>query len=349
MSKKYKVIDLFCWIWWFSKWFLYEWFDIVAGIDVRDVALETFKTSHKKTEAILADLTSIEENFWVKYKWVNVIIAWPPCQGFSMSWKREIWDRRNSLFCEVIRAAKIISPDVVIIENVVWLLSMKNEEWILIKNIISEELWKLWYITQYQILDASDYWVPQKRKRVIFVWTKNLWYNYPKKNKEYITVWDALWNIPDSWNNEYKKPINEFQELMSKYNSDNKIENHEKIDHNQLVIQRMKSVPQWGNRKDIPLELWQWWWTHSNNYRRLNELQPSITLKHATKSMIIHPRYDRWLTPREVARLQSFSDDFVLKWTKFEQHQQLANAVPPLLGKAIANSVKFYLDNYKNE
>jgi len=111
----------------------------------------------------------------------------------------------------------------------------------------------------------------------------------------------------------------------------------------------MTAIPQWGNRQDIPIELWQGGGKHSNNYRRLDEKKPSITLKHATKSMIVHPRYNRWLTPREVARLQSFSDDFILKGSKFEQHQQLANAVPPLLWKAIAKSVKLYLNNYKNE
>ncbi len=345
----YKVLDLFCWIWWFSRWFSYEWFKIVAWIDFRDIALQTFKTLHKESESVLEDLTNLWENYWEQYKGIDVIIAWPPCQGFSMAWKREIWDNRNTLFWEVIKAAKVISPQVVVIENVVGLVSMRNKDNKLIKDIIEEELLKLWYKTQYKILDASEYWVPQKRKRVIFVWTKKEGFKYPQKSKKIVSVGDALSNIPDSWRKKYLKPKNDFQKLMAKDNKENIIYNHDIIEHKELIVKRMASVPQWWNWKDIPIALWQWWWKHSNNYRRLDYSHPSITLKHATKSMIIHPIYNRWITPREVARLQSFSDDCVLKWTKFQQHQQLANAVPPLLWKAIAKSVKLYLNKQKNE
>lgn len=345
----YKVIDLFCWVGGFSKWFMYEDFDVVLWVDKWDVALETFETSHKNTLTKLADLTEIPNSFWEKYVWINVIIAWPPCQGFSMAWKRQSWDVRNSLFWEVIRASKIIGPDVVIIENVVGLLSMKDKNWNFVKDIIKKELSALWYIVQYKVLDASNYWVPQKRKRVIFVGTRNEWYSYPTEDDSVVTVWDALSNIPDSWEDTYLEVKNEFQALMSKYTADNTIYNHDAIKHKSLIVERMSHVPQWWNWKDIPKKLWQWWWVHSNNYRRLDSNQPSITLKHATKSMIIHPTYNRCLTPREVARLQSFSDDFVLKWSKFEQHQQLANAVPPLLWKAIAKSVKLYLNQNVND
>lgn len=343
----YKVLDLFCWIWWFSKWFDYEWFEIVAWIDFWDIAIETYKTVHPKSEAILADLTVLPDDFFEKYKWIDVIIAWPPCQWFSMAWKREIWDSRNALFWQVIRAAKIIKPEVVVIENVVWLLSMVNEEWKLIKDIIVEELSNLWYNVQYQIVDASEHNVPQKRKRVIFVWTKSPWFEYPKISKNIVTVKDALSNIPDGWAEFYYDPKNDFQKLMAQDNPLKLIYNHPQVKHNELITKRMASVPQWWNRKDIPIELWQWWWTHSNNYRRLDETKPSITLKHATKSMIIHPWYNRCLTPREVARLQSFSDGTNLSWTKFEQHQQLANAVPPLLWRDIAKAVKVYLNSKK--
>ena len=91
--------------------------------------------------------------------------------------------------------------------------------------------------------------------------------------------------------------------------------------------------------QNIPVELGTGGGVHSNAYKRLDSQKPSITIKHAAKAMIIHPFRNRILTVRECARLQSFNDNFVLTGSNSEQHQQLANAVPPLLGKAIAEEI----------
>ena len=117
------------------------------------------------------------------------------------------------------------------------------------------------------------------------------------------------------------------------------IHNHEAMSHNNEVLRRIRHVPPGGNWKDIPKEYYNVGGEHSNNYRRLDPDRPSVTIKHASKSMIIHPEFDRVITAREVARLQSFPDSFVICGTKFEQHQQLANAVPPLLAQSIGERV----------
>jgi DNA (cytosine-5)-methyltransferase 1 len=344
--KKYRILDCFCWIWWFSKWFMDEWFEIEYWIDIWDTALKTYKSFHPWIKTLCKDITKVKDSYFKSLeKDIDIIIWWPPCQGFSMSWQRKENDIRNILFKEMVRATKLIQPKVVIVENVVWLLSMKDENWKLYKDIIIEDFNNIWYQVRYKILTASDYWVPQERKRVIFVISKNIEeYEYPKHSINKVTVWDALSNIPDSWKEKYLKEKNDFQKLMSKNNISKKIYNHPNVSHKELISTRMSHVPQWGNWKDIPMELWQWWWTHSNNYKRLDENKPSITIKHATKSMIIHPWYNRCLTPREVARLQSFPDDLILYWAKFEQHQQLANAVPPILSLYIAKSIKIFLN-----
>jgi len=142
-------------------------------------------------------------------------------------------------------------------------------------------------------------------------------------------------NIPEEGNT-YIEPQNKYQEIMA---GKNIISNHEPVVHDEKVIERMATIPQGGNWQDIPKELGQGGGQHSNNYRRLKEDEPSITIKHVSKSMIIHPTYNRTPTVREVARLQSFGDDFEITGTRYDQYQQLANAVPPLLAKAIAHSV----------
>ena len=121
--------------------------------------------------------------------------------------------------------------------------------------------------------------------------------------------------------------------------------NHVTYSLSSLDLKMVESIPQGGNWKNVPSEYYQVKGEHSNNYRRLDPNKPSITIKHATKSMIIHPIFNRVVTAREVARLQSFGDDFILEGNVSEQQQQLANAVPVLLGEAIAKEIKEALNN----
>ena len=336
--EKIGVLDLFCGIGAFSKGFEMAGFDIVAGVDSWDVALETFKNNHD-SEAVLMDLTRADDDFFRKYEeMVDVIIAGPPCQGFSMCGQRKTSDKRNRLFEEVVRAVKIIKPSVVVIENVVGLLSMTNTDGKDVKEVIYESFNQLGYEVKHEILDASMYGVPQKRKRVIFLISENGDIDFPSPYEYVVSVGDGLSNIPDVDEEYYHSTTNAYQELMSY--RENVIYNHEAIRHNRMVLERIRHVPQGGNWQDIPPELYNVGGMHSNNYRRLDPNKPSITLKHAAKSMIIHPVYDRVVTAREVARLQSIPDSFKIMGNKSEQHQQLANAVPPLLGYAIAGEIR---------
>ena len=338
MRKKPTVIDLFCGIGGFSKGFEMAGFDVLFGIDIWDIAIDTFQQNHKNTEGILADLTELDDDFFKQYtNKVDVIIAGPPCQGFSMCGKREVGDKRNELFQEVVRAVKLINPKVVIIENVVGLLSMKNVDGEDVKSLIVSELEKLGYETNYKILDASEHGVPQKRKRVIFIGSRIGDIGFPKPKDKKVTVMEALSNIPDTDYEYYDKPTNSFQELMA--DGENKIYNHDSMKHNEKVLRRIENVPQGGNWQDIPPEIYDVGGTHSNNYRRLHPNKPSITIKHAIKSMIIHPTFNRVITAREAARLQSIPDSFIIQGNKTAQHQQLANAVPPLLGYEIGKQI----------
>jgi DNA (cytosine-5)-methyltransferase 1 len=347
--KKYKIIDLFCGIGGFSYGFeMTKRFEVVVAADIWNVALDTFKLNHtsENIDIIQCDLTQTPNDFWKKYNGlIDVIIAGPPCQGFSMSGKREIGDKRNSLFEEVIRVTSITNPKFVVVENVVGLLSMTDGNGQLIKDLIVEEFNKIGYKVEYKVLTAADYGVPQMRKRVIFVATKNLNFSYPKpilSSDKYITVGDALGNI-DPVGDKYFKAKTDYQQLMK--GSSDIIQNHEKRISKDFVVERMKHIPQGGNWRNIPKELGTGGGVHSNAYKRLDPNKPSITIKHAAKAMIIHPTENRLLTIREVARLQSFNDDFVFAGSITNQHQQLANAVPPLLGQAIALQVLEGLDN----
>lgn len=346
-EKRYSVIDLFCGIGGFSKGFEKMGFDIVLGIDNWEVALKTFKKNHKNSKYFLKDLREISKEEYSKFNnKVDVVIAGPPCQGFSMSGKRDINDSRNTLFEEVIRCVKYVNPKIVVIENVVGLLSMKNPDGKFVKDLVVEKLFELGYETKFKVLDASDYGVPQARKRVIFIGSRIGKIDFPSPEKNKVDVGNAFGNIPDVHEKKYLKPKTKFQKEMSSEEVP-EIHNHVAMNHNETIKKRIAFVPQGGNWKDVPKEYYQVRGEHSNNYRRLDPNKPSITIKHATKSMIIHPTFNRVITAREVARLQSFGDDFILEGNITEQHQQLANAVPVFLGKAIAKEVKKGLKNEK--
>ena len=343
---KYKVIDLFCGIGGFSYGFeSTNEFEVVCAADIWDTAINTFKENHvnKDIDILLQDLTILDINYWNKYQnSIDVIIAGPPCQGFSMSGKRTIGDKRNTLFEEVINIADRVHPKYVVVENVVGLLSMKNTDGTLIKDMIVSEFKRIGYSVTYKVLNAADYGVPQARKRVVFIASKNMPITFPKAKYEesnYVTVGDALGNIdPDG--DYYLEPSTKFQREMEGRKD---IQNHVRRASNDLVTKRMSFIPQGGNWKDIPEELGTGGGVHSNAYKRLDPNKPSVTIKHAAKAMIIHPERNRILTVREVARLQSFNDNFVIIGSSSDQHQQLANAVPPLLGKAIAEELLCHL------
>lgn len=348
--EKFKVIDLFCGIGGFSYGFsMTGKFNIVLGADIWDIALKTFERNHTGTTLLNKDITSIPDEYWIKYKdKIDVIIAGPPCQGFSMNGKRRKDDKRNSLFKEIVRATKLIQPKVVVIENVVGLLSMTTQDGKDIKELITKDFEKLGYNVKYKILNSADYGVPQQRKRVIFIITKpNYNIKYPKSKyteDNYITVEQAIGNV-DPKGDIYLEPSCDYQRLMAGRKD---ICNHNRRKSNELVTKRMSFIPQGGNWQDIPKELGTGGGTYSNAYKRLDPQKPSVTIKHAAKAMIIHPTENRILTVRECARLQSFDDNFVLMGNGSDQHQQLANAVPPLLGKAIAEEIYKGLKNSKN-
>lgn len=345
---KLKIIDLFCGIGGFSYGFeMTNMYEVVLGVDIWETALNTFKKNHPSTNLLLDDITKVGLDYWSKYKDnIDVIIAGPPCQGFSMSGKRDLNDSRNTLFEQVVKVTELIQPKYVVIENVVGLLSMTNDQGYDIKELIQSRFEKIGYRVAYKVLNAADYGVPQARKRVIFLISKDFPLDFPTplyQPEDYITVGDALGNV-DPNGDTYFNPTTPYQKLM-KGRID--ITNHSRRVSNNLVTRRMSYIPEGANWTSIPEELGTGGGTHSNAYKRLDSRKPSITIKHAAKAMIIHPKENRILTVREVARLQSFDDNFEFTGSNSDQHQQLANAVPPLLGKSIANQIYKNLLNEK--
>lgn len=326
---------------------------IRTAIEINPSAAKTFMRNHKGAKVIQDDIQDINPLLLhSKNKPVFVIMGGPPCQGFSMSntRTRNMENKKNFLFLEFVRFVKEIRPEWFVLENV-WGITNINEGKTKkmiedcfraipgYENIASEVLW------------ASDYGVPQKRNRFFMVGNRlGIDFHFPKTHKEKITVDDAIGDLPSLQNgqlleeSDYTKPLEEastYAQLMRR-NSDKARQNYVSR-NNELVIERYKYIGQGQNWRAIPDSLMQNYADkgrcHSGIYKRLSADQPSVVISNYRKSMLIHPYEDRGISVREAARLQSFPDTFIFEGPLMHIQQQIGNAVPPLLSKAVFEQI----------
>lgn len=163
------VLDLFCGCGGLSLGFIQAGFDVKLGIDYWQDAITTYTATHKGTQGIVADLFNItpeQISQQTQIKQLDVIIGGPPCQGFSIAGKRMIDDERNQLYKAFVDFVRFYQPKAFLMENVPNIMSMGKGA---IKQQITQDFEQLGYIVKSQILMASDYGVPQNRKRA-FLW-----------------------------------------------------------------------------------------------------------------------------------------------------------------------------------
>ena len=355
--KKYKVLDLFCGCGGISEGFSLAGFEIAGGIDFNEYATVTFKHNFAKAIVHNIDISIFpDDQIDKEYGNVDVIVGGPPCQGFSSAnrWQKEKEDPRNKLFFEYIRFVQRIHPKVIMIENVRGLLSRDNGYAI---KRIQEILGAAEYNISFQVLDASDYGVPQNRKRAIIVGVrkdfKDITFDFTSLVKQdKTTVEDAIGELyqfekSPAGAKELKEPANS---KLRKYfrNKDNIILDQDIVYPADKVQKRISFVPQGGNWKDVPAELWpnNRQNRHSSAYKRLDPSAQSYTGN--AHSNYFHPLYNRIPTIRESARLQSFPDSFEFQGPRGSKYRQVGNAVPPLLAKAVADAIIKILVNEDN-
>ena len=326
---------------------------ISTAIEINKSATQTFLRNHKGAEVLQGDIQEIDPKTLIKdNKPVFVIMGGPPCQGFSMSntRTRNMENTKNFLFLEFVRFVQDIRPAWFVLENV-WGITNINEGK---TQSMIEDCFRA--IDGYDnisssILWASDYGVPQKRNRFFLVGNRlGIDFKFPKKHNSIITVEEAIGDLPSLHNGEmleeasYTKTIEEasdYAKLMRK-GSDKARQNFVSR-NNDLVIERYKYIGQGQNWRAIPDFLMQNYADkgrcHSGIYKRLRANQPSVVISNYRKSMLIHPYEDRGISVREAARLQSFPDTFIFEGSLMHIQQQIGNAVPPLLAKAVFRQI----------
>lgn len=206
------------------------------------------------------------------------------------------------------------------------------------------------YTTSHFVLNSADYGVPQKRNRLFIIGSLNgHTISVPEPTiKKYVTVAEALKDLPDV---ECGNSVDEKNYSCSAdSNYAKSLRKKMKTCHNNIVttnaphiVERYKHILQGGNWENIPKELMGNYADasrcHTGIYRRLKEDEPSVVIGNFRKNMLIHPWKDRGLSVREAARLQSFSDSFRFCGSIGFQQQQVGNAVPPLLARAVFKKI----------
>lgn len=350
-EKDFRILDLFCGAGGFSYGMEKNpHFKTEVALDFNARAIETFAYNMPHATALVGDIVSksIQEKVvsLSKERNVNMIIGGPPCQGFSLKGKKlGLEDRRNFLFREYLKVVAKLRPEVFVIENVKALMSTATG-WF--KKEIISRVEEMGYFVDCGVLSAEDFGVPQSRNRAIFICSRKGKITLPSPwCKVPVTVRDAISDLAylqsgeGSFVQEYRLgPKSAYQDDMRIGSA--LLYNHRASRHTPIAIEKLKRIPPECGKEWLPPSM-RGHQQFSGTWGRLkwDSVSPTIDTRFdaASNGTNNHPFLHRAITPREAARLQSFDDRFVFIGPKVYVRQQIGNAVPPLLAKAIADQI----------
>lgn len=311
-----------------------------------------------------ADITKITDD---EIPECDIVIGGPPCQSFSLVGRRNIEDERGNLVWEFYRVVKHKRPKVFLMENVTGIKSAKLTDGKKVLDTLVLDFEKLGYTVRVYTLNAADYGVPQRRKRVFVVGhSGGVAIDAPPAThsegglvgKKWVSSKEALSDLSlptDEGQVEYlHKPKNDFQKYLRSAGL-NAVSQHITPYSSPKDREIISYVKPGGNYMDVPDEVattrimnFKRTGGRTTTYGRLDPTMPAYTINtHFNRPNVgcnIHYSEDRMITLREGLRLQSFPDDFILTGSsKRSFYVQVGNAVPALLGWAWAKHLTQYL------
>jgi DNA (cytosine-5)-methyltransferase 1 len=353
------VLDIFCGAGGMSEGFIQAGFDVKFATDINETAKLTYMNRHNqlgyKTKFICEDIRKFSKKSnlekFLEETEIDVVCGGPPCQGFSLAGKRDKNDPRNMLFSNYIRVIRNVKPKYFVMENVEGILSMKFDIFKGIKNkiyenktvaeILKDEFFQIGYHVEHKVLQASDFGVPQIRRRVFFLGHKIRRFKggkykdlvtppiFPKANSvDVITIKDAIDDLAFLESGHRSIRYRENMEL-TKYQKQsiqgrtpnkngkriksNQLFNHEASQHSEKVKKRFALMKQGEDlvslKNKLKDEEWKVYETKKTRCKRAIENKPSPTIL-TLPDDLIHYNKNRIMTVREFARLQSFDDSF---------------------------------------
>ena len=313
-NKRLKVIDLFAGCGGLSAGIEMAGCEVVAALDFDLKACMTYRKNftHPIIEGdITKDETKQRLYDAVGSQETDVVCAGFPCQSFSMAGLRLIDDPRNFLYREFVNIVDYFRPKYIVGENVKGFMTKQRG---IYPEQLKEDFAKIGYKVDIHVLNAADYGVAQKRERTIIIGNRigvdNLFPEPIVDKTHYTSVMEAigdLCNAPED---------KSFGQIYTK--------------HNDKTRKSMKEVRENGHMYK----------SRKSSWRLLPADEPAFTMTENHGAPGIHPIRKDVITPREMARLQSFSDKFDFSAvSKTQMLKQIGNAVPPLLGKAVTLAV----------
>ncbi|MFB7919309.1 DNA cytosine methyltransferase [Streptomyces sp. NPDC056061] len=303
---------------------------------------------------------------------IDMLFGGPPCQGYSQIGTRILDDPRNELYAQYVRVLKELRPKVFLMENVPNML-------LLAKGRFKKEVLAAFAEAGYSncgvtVVAASDFGVPQLRRRAIFFGVRDgldlgmdaqafLEAALAGEKLTECTVNDAIRDIPETTAVHYEPVSYPRSRVASSvldelridrdgrwYSKDYKLKMaggaKALYNHHTKEIQERRSklialLAPGAKADSLPKEIWNG--ARPEKWRRLHPDKPAYTIlaqMHRDMSEWVHPKFQRWITVREAARLQSFHDGFVFQSSEWQMLKQIGNAVPPLLARALAASAQ---------
>ena len=312
IENQLNVLDLFCGCGGMSVGFMEAGYSISLGIDNVPIRIETYNSNGKK--GLCGDIKEITGEYILKHSpKPNIIIGGPPCQGFSMAGKRDNKDPRNSLFMEYLKFVKYFTPLGFVMENVPGILTMKTKDGKLVIDIIKNEFNNIGYKIKYQKLLASDYDVPQNRRRVIFI-------GLPISNKNEIT-------FPEPTHKGKHVPVST---VLSDEKEIDKYYFHSEKMISGFIKRKEENVKKGNGFGAQYLDFNKPSYTISARYWKDGA---DALVKYSDSKIIM-------LTEKEVSLIQSFPHNYIFKGSHREIYEQIGNAVPCLLVYNIAKHLK---------
>lgn len=343
-------IDLFAGIGGLSLGATAAGIDVAIAFEKQRQHVEVYRKNHDAAveERDVAKVTGSEISAFLGDRRVHIVFGGPPCQGFSLAGNRKESDPRNLLLFEPLRIASELNAPYFLIENVPALTSLGDGMFL---RQLFHQAQQLGYKikTPLKILIASNYRVPQRRKRLFILGYREGVKppEYPSPKEHSFAVQEALEDLPDPivhaseasnpfyryrlWGNRYAQYLNsQFPDPRFDGEDwrDRKVTSHFLTRHNHETISRFRKLG-WGNTDP------------KTRHRRLYGNRPAFTLRAGTTDgsrtalRPLHYRQHRVITVREAARLHSFPDWFEFHPTKIYGYQGIGNSVCPLLSKAI--------------
>ena len=345
---KYKAASFFSGIGGFSLGFRSCGFDVRGFVEIEDDLASIYQANFPNTERLGSDITKVSNDVLIDFRNrvgdIDVVIGGPPCQGFSLSGKRNIDDPRNYLFQDYLRIIDVLSPKFAIIENVRLLTSMKSKDGGFVKDEIESGLKKHGYRAKLFEINAKNYGVPQHRERVIFIAVREDLKVEPSFPSANFSSGKSLFDFEKKYRT-FGDACSDLDFLES--GQTGKDPYHKAVKHPEHVLQWLWDVPEGSSAHDNKDPALRPPSGYNTTYKRQIWNEPASTVQ-TTFGMIsgcrnVHPIATRSLTIREACRLQSFPDTYKFIGSLGTIRTGIGNAVPPLLAKVLAEYIATHL------